>query len=371
MKGNGPADGAVGEPGGCEMMEAYARYTGRKVIFIAVCIVAIFCLFFVSLMYGTLDLSVRDVFNLFWDHLSGRTYDRIQENDEWFSDRILWEYRVPRALFCIIAGSSLAVAGAVMQSVMKNPLADAYTTGVSSGAMFGVAVAMVLGLSVGGGSTGGGVVINAMVFSMIPVIVMVAMAPFFKESPASLILAGVATSYLFNAMTTLILVTSDSADLQTVYRWQVGYLADIRMDSILPTFLTAAIGSAILIPLSRKLNLMAMSDNEAKALGVNVNLLRIVCLAVMSCMVATVVSYAGIIGFVGLVVPHIVRMVIGSDNRFALPASAVFGALFFLSCDIICRANYWGGETPTGVITSLVGAPIFMFLIVRSKKGMW
>lgn len=130
-----------------EMKEAYGRYTVRRLLFIAVFAVLMAAMFFVSLAVGTRQLSVPEVYTLFIDHLKGATYDRVLEHDLWYDDRIIWDIRVPRALFALIAGAGLAVAGAAMQSVMKNPLADPYTTGISSGAMLGVALAMVLGFT--------------------------------------------------------------------------------------------------------------------------------------------------------------------------------------------------------------------------------
>ena len=167
------------------MKEEYSRYTYRKLIFIVLCVIAIVILFFVSLCVGTLQLTPEEVFSLFFDHIRGNLpEDPISKYD----DHIIWDFRVPRAIFAILAGISLSIGGAVMQSVMKNPLADPYTTGVSSGALFGVAVAIILGLSVGG--TGSfGVIFNAILFSMVPIGLIVVMAPFFRKSPATLILA--------------------------------------------------------------------------------------------------------------------------------------------------------------------------------------
>lgn len=353
-----------------QMKKEYGHYTFRKVVFISVSIILVFILLWVSLCVGTRSLSIDQVYSLFWDHVNGIVYPT--NSQEWFDDRIVWEYRVPRALFAIIAGVSLAVAGSVMQSVMKNPLADPYTTGVSSGALFGVAVAIVLGLAVGsGGIEGIGVVINAMIFAMVPVVVIVLMAPFFKKSPASLILAGVAVSYLFNSLTSLLLITTDAATLHMVYIWQIGSLADLTWDAIPLTFLITLAGLLIVLPLANKLNLMSLDDKTAKSMGLDVENLRILCLCILSLMATVVISYVGVIGFVGLVVPHIVRLILGSDNKYTLPATAAFGALFLLGCDIISRAIDVSAAIPVGVVTSFVGAPIFLYLIIRQKRTMW
>ena len=351
-----------------DFKEEYGKYRWRKVVFIILCIIAVFILFFVSLGTGTLQLSWEEALNYFFDHLKGVTYD---DEDKDYCARIIWNFRVPRALFAIIAGICLAVSGAVMQSVMKNPLADPYTTGVASGALFGVAVALVLGIAANNGHYGTGVVLNAILFSMIPVAVIIIMAPFFRESPASLILSGVAISYLFNSLTSLLMVSTDSTTLSHVYQWQVGTLYDLQWNVVPLPFTMMIVGLAILMPLAGKLNLMALDDKSAKSLGLNVEKLRILCLLLLTVMTSVVISYVGIIGFVGLVIPHIIRLVLGADNKYLLPAAGAFGAVFLLGCDIIGRSLDVSAVIPVGVVTSFIGAPLFMYIIIRQKRNLW
>ena len=345
----------------------YSAYTYRKLVFIAVCIALAFILFFVSLCVGTLNLSIEEVFTLFFNHIRG-----IQPATptDVYNDNVLWNFRVPRAIFAIVAGLALSIAGAVMQSVMKNPLADPYTTGVSSGALLGVAVAMILGFSLGGPGEYA-LVLNAILFSMMPIGLIVIMAPFFRRSPSSLILTGVALSFFFNSFTSLLMVSTDSATLSSVYRWLVGNLADLTWNVVPLSVSMTLVGLAILLPLANKLNIMALDDKDAKSLGVNVEKLRILCLVVLGAMTSVVISYVGIIGFVGLVVPHMIRLVLGADNKYLLPAAGAFGAVFLLGCDIISRAIDVGASVPVGVITSAIGAPIFMYLIIRKKRSLW
>ncbi len=351
------------------MKNDYSRYTYRKGIFILACIVLAFILFFVSLCVGTLNLSVGEVYSYLFDHLKGVTFT---DDEDIYIDNVIWNFRVPRALFAIVAGLALSIAGAVMQSVMKNPLADPYTTGVSSGALFGVAVAMILGFAVSGSPTDNlAVVLNAILFSMIPIAVIVIMAPFFRRSPSALILSGVAVSYLFNSLTSLLMISTDSATMSMVYHWQVGSLSDLNWDVLPISAAMTLFGLAILLPLAGKLNIMALDDKDARALGLSIEKLRILCLVVLALMTSVVISYVGIIGFVGLVIPHIVRMVLGADNKYLLPAAGAFGAIFLLGCDIISRAVDLGATIPVGVITSFVGAPIFLYLIIHQKHNIW
>lgn len=352
--------------------EEYHRYTLRRLIFIAIFAVLVIAMFFVSLSVGTRDLSISEVYRFFIDHLSGVTYDRSTDYQMWFDDNIIWNYRVPRAVFAIIAGAGLSVAGAAMQSVMKNPLADPYTTGISSGALLGVALAMVMGFVAGsGGIDGYGTVLNAMIFSMIPVLMIYVLSPFLNRSPSTLILAGTAVSYLFSSLTSILLVSTNEETLASVYHWQVGHMGDLTWDAVPLPFIVCLIGTILLMALSNKLNLMSLDDKDAKALGLDGEKLRLVCLIVLSFMAASIISYVGIIGFVGLIVPHMVRMIIGSDYRFVIPASVCFGAAFLLGCDIISRALDVSATIPVGVVTSLIGAPIFLYLIIRQKKGVW
>ncbi|MDO5852567.1 MAG: iron ABC transporter permease [Thermoplasmata archaeon] len=356
-----------------EMKAEYGRYTARRVLFIAAFAVLIVALILISITVGTRSLSVTEVYTYLIDHIRGRVYDRATEYQMWYDDSIVWNYRLPRALFAVLAGTSLAVAGAAMQSVMKNPLADPYTTGISSGALMGVAISMVLGFTVGGGGVDGfGTIINAMIFAMIPVAVIYIMAPFFNRSPSTLILAGTAVAYLFNSLTDILLVTTDEQTLSEVYKWQVGSLSDVTWDAVPLVLITTIVGTVILLFLSGKLNLMSLDDKDAKSLGLDSEKMRLVCLLVLSFMAAAVISYAGIIGFVGLIVPHMVRLVIGSDNRFVIPASIVVGASFLLICDIIARAlDISAAAIPVGVVTALIGSPIFLYLIVKNRRAIW
>ena len=353
-----------------EMKEEYNKYTARKIIFIIVSLALVVFLFFVSICVGTLELSIPDVYHYLLNHIAGVTYP--PGSTDAYNDNIVWNYRVPRALFAIIAGASLAIAGSVMQSVMKNPLADPYTTGVSSGALLGVALALILGFSLTAGAIDRvAIVTNAIVFSLIPVLVMVLMAPYFRRSPSTLVLAGVAISFLFSSFTSILLVSTDAANLSMVYHWQIGTFGDLSWDALPLTAITTVIGAAILLPMAKKLNLMAIDDKAAKSMGLNIERLRVICLVLISIMVSVMISYVGIIAFVGLVVPHIIRILLGADNKYLMPAAAAFGALFLLGCDIISRALDVGATIPVGVTTAFFGAPIFLYLIIQQKKGVW
>jgi len=348
----------------------YAKERTRKILFILACVAMAVVCAFVSVSVGTRNLDLDTIIRLIREHLNGTVFE--PGTIDWFDDNIIWQYRLPRTFLALIAGAILAISGSVMQSVMKNPLADPYTTGISSGALFGVAVSVVLGFGAGNASVHSfGTMVNAILFSMIPVVVIIIMSPLFRKSPSTLILAGVATSYLFSSLTAILLVTTNAENLEQIYHWEVGNLAELGWTPVWVLLGVLIVGAGILWPMANKLNLMSLDDKDAKALGLDGSKLRIVCLVLLSLMVSCIICFTGIIGFVGLVIPHIVRLVLGSDNRFILPAAMAFGSFFLLFCDTLARAIDVGATIPIGVVTSLIGAPIFMLLIIRQKKGIW
>ncbi len=352
------------------MKAEYRHYTGRKVLFIAVCLFLAVLALGLSIYVGGSDLSLGRIYQLLWDHLCGATYER--GTADFLDDYIVWNQRLPRAVFALIAGAGLAVGGAVMQSVMKNPLADPYTTGISSGAVCGMAIAVILGLTVTGSGLGDlGGILNAFLFALIPMIFILIVAPRVGSSPATLILAGVALSYVFSGLTTLLMMSTDSETLAAVYQWQVGSLTAVNWGSVPIMALCNLVGIAAAVFLAEKLNILALGDKSATSLGLNADNMRTVCLLIISLMAASVVSYVGVIGFVGLISPHIVRMLIDADNRFVVPASAVFGAVFFLGADILARWLSPIDAIPVGVVLAFIGGPIFLYLIIRQKREVW
>lgn len=345
----------------------YKQHTARKALFILLCAVFAFVGMAVSVTIGGYDISMGRVYEVIWNHITG--VELIPYTKEWYDDQVVWEWRLPRVLFVLVAGIGLAVSGVTMQSIMKNPLAEPYTTGVSSGAYFGVALSIAMGFSVMGSS---GSAVDALIFAMIPVAVMLILTSRSSVgSVATIILVGTALSYMFNAFSTLILVSTDADTLANVYKWQVGSFSDMDWADLEMVAAVVAVGSAVILLLSKKLNILSMGDENAISLGLNIKRIRVVCLIVMAAMVAFIVAFSGIIGFIGLVCPHIVRLIIGSDNRFVLPASAAFGAAFLLFADTIAKWMSSLDTVPVGVIASLVGAPLFLFILIRNRREIW
>lgn len=284
-------------------------------------------------------------------------------------DYLIVDYRLPRIVVGIITGAALAVAGATMQSILKNPLADPYTTGVSSGAGFGATIAITAGISITAGSYA--IVLNAFVFSLIPTAIIIAVSKLKNASPTTMIMAGIAVMYIFNAMSTVFKLWADPDNLAAVYRWQVGTLTGQTWDTVPLMFGVTLAGTLIIMFLSRELNVLSSGDENAKALGVDADKLRIFCLTVVALVSAVVVSFTGLIGFVGLVAPHIVRLFIGPDNRYLIPASALFGAALLIIADLVGRTILAPTILQVGVVTSFLGGPLFLWLIIRRNSGVW
>lgn len=348
----------------------YGSYVRKKTIFIILSFISVILAGTYSMTLGASDVGFYDVWRILKETFAGVEHELYSK--PWQDQDTVFNIRFPRVIFGIICGGGLAVGGVAMQSVMRNPLADPYTTGVSSAAMFGGAIALIMGISVTS-SLGEqyGVVMNALLFSMIPVVLMIMLAPYTNKSPATLILAGIAISFFFSALRTLLMVSTDIETMAMVYHWQIGSLDNLHWSDVPAPLTITIIGSMSLLFLSNKLNIISTSDEDAKSLGVNPETLRIVCLILLSAITASVVVFVGIIGFVGLVTPHIVRLVIGSDNRFVLPGSFFFGASFLLFCDIVSRHISDIGGMPVGVIVSFLGGIVFITVLFKQRSNIW
>jgi iron complex transport system permease protein len=275
---------------------------------------------------------------------------------------------MPRLLFAIVSGAGLAVAGAAMQSMMKNPLADPYTTGISSGASFGAVVAIAFGISIGSISTG--TTVLAFFFALVPAAVILLLSTFKKTSPSMMILAGLSVMYIFNAMTQYMMLVVDSETMEAAYQWTIGTLNKSSWSTLPIMAIVVIFGSLAIMNMSKYLNAMNSGDNYAKTVGVDVKRIRIIILVLVSVIAASIVSFTGIIGFIGLVSPHITRIFLGSDNKLLIPGSLMVGALVMVVCDIIAK-SFTTTALPIGIVTAFIGGPVFLTLIIRQKKEVW
>ena len=350
-----------------DVKSGYSRYLSRKISFIAICIFAVIVIAGVSCTLGDREIGFLRVYEIVWEHICGASY--TPGSSEWWDDYTVVNLRIPRIVTAVIAGTALSVCGVAMQSIMQNPLADSYTTGISSGACFGAVAALVMGFTFSGILNQYGIVTNAFLCGLVPAFAMIGISQFIRASPAVLILAGTAVSYMFSALTTLMMITADEDDLQGAYIWQIGSFESAVWSNIPVMLAVTVVGGVFLILTSNKLNVLTLGDDSARSLGLDASKYRLVCLVVLSLVVGGIISFTGIIAFVGLVAPHAVRMVIGSDNRFLVPASMAFGAAIVLLADLVGRTLTPMGELPVGLIMSFIGGPLFLMLILRQKKG--
>lgn len=318
---------------------------------------------------GTITIPLGDVWAIVAYRISPVPLGDVF-GDRWWSatrEAIVFESRLPRALTAAVVGAALAVAGAVAQAVTRNPLADPYLLGVSSGAGFGVATVTVLGF--GGGALGIFTLpFAAFLGALLPLAATVVVSVR-AHSVTAIVLVGVALSMVFSSLVTFVLlVIGDVHQLGTVMQWLAGGFGDATwMSLIVPTAVLLAVGAAVVL-CSRQLDLLLTGDDGATALGMNVPRFRVLILLAVSLLAAAAVAVSGTIGFVGLLVPHLAAYLVGRNAARLVPTAALLGAVALVLADILARSLSNSTELPIGVITGLVGGPIFIAMLWRRYR---
>lgn len=279
-------------------------------------------------------------------------------------DQAVWQFRLPRALLAALAGAGLALAGALMQVTVRNPLAEPYILGVSSGASVGAVLVIVLGSATLGGLTLNLAAFAGAVGACVCVAVMAQRGG--ALSPTRMILAGVALGTLFSAVTSYLTISTDAQNVVSVLFFLLGSVSAATMAQLAGPAVALLIGAGVAMMLSRSLNALMTGDESALSLGVNPSRLRAGLLVLSSLLTGAVVSVAGGIGFVGLVIPHIARIAVGADHRRMLPVTILGGAVFLMIADLLARTVAAPTEIPLGILTAFVGAPFFLWLMRRS-----
>lgn len=282
---------------------------------------------------------------------------------------VVWLIRLPRLVLAVGVGMALSVCGAVMQAIVKNSLADPYVLGVSSGAYLGASLAMLLGL---GGFLGGSAMgVLGCAGALLVSLGVMALANLGGRSNAvKLLLAGTALSAVCSGFSNFfIFLLNDDHAASAVVQWSMGSLAAADWGSNAVIVTVAVLGTLFFWTQYRNLNLMLLGDDCAVTLGTDLHRWRLIYLTVAAVMVGFAVYKAGLIGFVGLLIPHVVRMVFGTDHKKLIPIAALLGAIFLVWADVLCRVILPGNELPIGVLTALVGAPVFVYLMARKKYG--
>ncbi|MFI1468876.1 FecCD family ABC transporter permease [Streptomyces wuyuanensis] len=315
---------------------------------------------------GAYDLPLGDVLAsvLHRTGLGGRELERAAES-------VLWNIRLPRVVLALIVGASLGCAGALMQGVFGNPLAEPGVIGISSGAAVGAVGAIALGMSFLGNWT---VTVCAFVSGLATVLLVYALSRSGgRTEVVTLILTGIAVNAFAGALIGLFIFFADNAQITQITFWQLGSLAQATWPKVLAVLPFAVAGLAVAPLYARRLDLLALGERPARHLGVEVERLRLVLILVVALLTAAAVAVAGVITFVGLLVPHLLRMANGPGHRFLVPGSALGGAVVLVAGDLAARTVAAPAELPLGVLTALFGSPFFFWLLRRTRRrqGGW
>lgn len=336
----------------------------KKIFLLGLFVLLLFTLLY-SLALGAVSLDKREIFAIFLERLTGTLPAGVPVSDA--GRDIIFNIRLPRVLLAALVGASLAVAGATMQGLFRNPLADPYIIGVSSGAAFGASAAIVLGITLGFAGFGA-VPLMAFGGGLLTIFVVYQISRQGSTVPVmTLLLAGIAIGAFLSAFVSLMIFFSGDRMHQVVF-WMMGGLGGARWSYLSVMVPYVVLGYGCIYYFSRELNAMLLGEDTAHYLGIDAEKLKKIFLVASSLLVSAAVSTSGIIGFVGLVVPHIVRLLAGPDHRFLLPASALCGAILLIGADTLARTIIAPAELPVGIITSLLGAPFFLYLLRKRKK---
>lgn len=333
--------------------EEYRLYIRRKVVFIIGVALLLVAMLVLSLALGAADLSLLAVC---------RSLLGLGEDDR--VEMIVWNIRLPQALAALVAGAGLAGAGTAMQSVLRNPLGSPFTLGISHAAAFGAALSIVLFP----GSHSGTTPVFALTCSMGVAVLIVAITRYRGATPETIVLAGVALGTLFTAGTMVLQFFADDAELASMVFWTFGDTARVNGGEL--AVMSGTVVACLLFFLANSWNYNAIEtgDETAMGLGVRAGYVRVCGMLTASFLTAMLIAFIGIIGFVGLVVPHMARRMVGADHRFLLPASILMGGLLLLASDTVARLLLAPHILPVSVLTSFLGAPVFFWLIIRRSR---
>ena len=281
---------------------------------------------------------------------------------------IFYQVRLPRVFCGMIVGASLACAGTVFQGLLRNPLADPYILGISSGAGLGAVIAGITGISFSlMGIETLGIFAFAGALATVWIVWIIGTAAG-KKNLTSLLLTGVVINSFFSAAMMFLISIAKSNDVQSTLIWLMGNITETASSSLIAAGILLCIGMMILFYIAPELNLISFGSEDALSMGTNPERVRLISFAVASMMTAVAVSLSGLVGFVGLIVPHAIRLVAGPDHRLLLPLSAVYGAMFVVVTDTLARTIISPDQLPVGIITALVGGPFFITLLLRYSK---
>lgn len=340
---------------------AAGRRTRRRIVVLTGIAVATAVTVVVALGIGPVPIPPGDTVAILWHAATGAPAQLP-------GHLVVTELRLPRTLLALLAGAGLGVAGAAMQAFFRNPLAEPGVTGVASGAAVGAVAVLVVGLDALGGWT---LPVAAFVGAAVVLLVIQAVSLVSRDrSPTTVLLIGIALNAFCGALTgALVANARDSQTVRGAVFWLQGDLTAADWDDLRISTLPVLLGVLLILAMTREINVLLLGDETAQSTGVHVARVRLQLLVLTSIVVGSTVAVTGVIGFVGLVAPHIVRLLLGSDHRVLLPGAAMLGGLFLVAADTVARNAPVGTAWQTGVVTALVGSPVFLVLVLRTRHA--
>lgn len=352
-----------------DILHSYLRLRRQKLLFLSLLIIVLLMMIFAAVMIGSFTLSPGDVLKALFFDIRGE------------ADIVIWNLRLPRIAAAVFSGWGLAIAGAAIQALLRNPLASPFTLGVSHGAAFGAAFAVVV---LGAGSVYSGalktqgaplvsiasmttIAVSAFAGAMLTVSLVLLMGRIRQLNAQAIILAGIAISSLFLSATILIQYFASDVELASVVFWSFGDVGRSNWNEILIVAVITLVVTFMFWRMRWDMNALNAGDEEARALGVSSEKVRLKGMIMAGLLVAAITAFHGVIAFLGLLSPHIGRRLAGNDNRLLMPFSCVIGALLLLAADTIGRGLIGSGTLPVGVITSFMGAPLFLYLLIKDS----
>ena len=349
-----------------DLKQEYKNENKKKILMI---ISVVFIMLVSAYVFTT--LGMKNISNMQTLVAISKAFSGTLDNDaDAASNKVIMLLRLPRITLAMLAGIGLAVSGAVMQSLTRNYLVSPFTLGISSAAAFGASMSIVFGVGVFFQSEVG-MISCAFIASCICGCIVYGISRYIGLNPSSIVLVGISLNYLFSAMTATIEFFAREHKLEAVVQWTFGSFNRATWEIVLITFIVVVLGLARLIIYSLKLNVMATnSDEMAKSLGINVNKARVVCGMTAILLTATIISFTGVIGFVGLIAPHIARLLIGDNHLYYLPFASVLGGILLLFSDMIGKFILYPVNIPVGIVISFLGVPLFIHLILMKRRSL-
>jgi iron complex transport system permease protein len=347
-----------------EIAEGRGRYramAARRTAILGLLVLALVFSIAVDMAYGPARYSLSEVISTIWNPDAASNQLRV----------VIWDIRMPIALMAVTVGACLSLAGAQMQTILANPLASPFTLGISAAAGFGAALGLVAGVAVFPAAVQYMVPINAFLMAMLASLFIYSVSTLRGVTVETIVLLGIALVFTFNALLSLLEYLASEQALAAVVFWTMGSLTKATWAKVAVTFAVLVLCVPLFARRAWALTALRLGDDKAASFGVNVKALRLETMMLVSLLAAIPVSFVGTIGFIGLVGPHIARMLVGEDQRFFLPGSVICGALLLSVTSVVSKMLISGAILPIGVITALVGVPFFFSLIFTNRRRAW